>query len=343
MLIVLLILVLIHELGHFLVAKAFDVKVNEFAIGMGPQILKKRGKETLYSIKLFPIGGSVMMEGEQEASDDDRAYNKKPVWQRFLIVTAGAIMNIVLGFIIMLCLVIFFAPGVGTTKIYSFEPKKLADGTVLESMSDKTGLKVGDKILKVDGKKVDVINDIYYILGMNSKETVEVTVLRDGEKLTIENVKFPQVTSQGMTGMISDLKFVGVKKNFFNIFQEAYYNTIGVVKLVYRTVGGLITGKVPVSAVSGPVGTIEVIGEAADAGIEPLLLLVAMITINLGVFNLLPFPALDGGHVVFLIYEAIRRKPVPEAAFGIINFIGFGLLMLFALLITFKDIFVLLK
>lgn len=323
-------LILIHELGHYIFARIFKVGINEFSIGMGPKIFSKKSKKTgiSYSLRLFPIGGYVAMIGEDGDSDDEGALCSKPKWQRGIVLAAGAVMNILLGFILMVSYVIS-APAIGSTTVAGF-----SEG----ALSNESGLMVDDEIISVAGHRVHLLYDLSYAISDYGQTPVDITVLRNGEKLTLEDVKFPVTEEKGVTFGEQDFMVKRVKKNVKNVLYCSYHQSIATLKIVYSSLADLITGRYGIEAVSGPVGMTTAIGEVAHTGVVNLLLFVSLITVNLGIFNLLPLPALDGGRILFLIIEAIRKKPVKPEVEGAINFAGLALLLLFSVFIAVKDV-----
>jgi regulator of sigma E protease len=323
------ILIVIHELGHFVCAKLSGVKVNEFSLGMGPVLLKHKKGDTQYSLRLFPIGGFVSMEGEDKESSDEHSFNNIAVWKRIIIVCAGAFMNILLGFIIV-CIIMASSSNLASTTISKFDNN---------SVSSKSGLQVGDQILRINGQKVNIYTDIIFDLVTQRSGTASVVVNRNHNTVNLESVKFPLV-DDGNGGKVMNidfsLKYEG--KNVISVINHSFYWTIATVKLVWVTLIQLFGGNYTIKDLSGPVGVSAAMGKAASDGVMSLLVLVALITINLGVVNLLPLPALDGGRLVFLIIEAIRRKPVKPEVEGYIHFAGFVALMLLVVVVTFNDV-----
>lgn len=326
-LIVLGLLIFIHEFGHFIVAKFCKITVLEFSLGMGPKLLSKKGKETMYTLRLFPIGGYVKMDGEDEESENKNAFSNKNVYQRMAVVVAGAVMNILLGFVIcfVLCL---------TLKDYST--------TVIEQVitgypAESAGLQAGDKIVKINGSNVLSAADFNLELFLNGDRENTVTVERNGVKNDIK-----------VTPVINDNRYVvgikfGLNETFGQIVKNSFKDTLFMIKMIFTSFKMLFTGTANISDVSGPVGIVNEIGSAAKSGFLSLLNLVALITINLGVFNLLPIPALDGGRLVFLIVEAVTRKRVPPEKEGMVHMIGLIFLLLVMVLVTSNDIFKLVK
>lgn len=326
-------IILIHELGHFLVAKWSGIKVNEFSIGMGPAICKFGKKETKYCIRLIPMGGYVSMEGEDEESTDENAFNRKPVWKRILVVVAGAVMNVLLGLVILASLVMM-KDTIGTKVVAKFN----------EGATSSQELMVGDEILRINGSPIFIDNDIVYELLRDKDGVVDMTVKRDGKRVELKNVTFQmEELEDGQKSLVLDFKVFGEQKTFGNAIKQTFCWTGSVIKLVWTSLIDLITGNFSFNQLSGPVGVATVIGQSARMGLSSYLLIIAFITINIGVFNLLPIPALDGGRLVFLIIEGIRRKPVPAKYEGYVHMAGFALLILIMVLVTYQDILRLLK
>lgn len=317
------ILVGIHEFGHFAAAKLCGVKVLEFSLGMGPAILKKQGKETLYSLRILPIGGFCKLEGEEESSDDPNSFSQKSPLQRFIVLVAGATMNIILGF---LCFVIMFSmiQRVSTPVISSFPET---------SPVYEAGLREGDRITKVNGSKIHIPEELALVLFQYKSGAIDVEYERDGVKNTVSVTPIKQ-DGRYLIGFIYDTENL----TFFSRLKRAFYYSVFMVKMVFSSLKMLITGYVPASQMSGPVGIVKEIGTAAHEGIRSLLYLTGLITINLGVMNLLPLPALDGGHILFVIAEVIRGKKIPPEKEGIIHGIGFILLLALMLFATWNDI-----
>lgn len=323
-------LIFIHELGHFIMAKATGIRVLEFALGMGPKLVKFQKGETLYSIRAFPIGGFCAMEGEDTNSDDPHALNNKPAWARLLVLVAGAFMNILLGFV-LLCLMIGSQPQVATTVVGNVE-----NG----SAAYEAGLRTGDEIRKIDGARTHLYDDIMWeTAGKNGEET-NFTVRRDGEELDIP-IRPRESGGKyvyGFSGSAADNSFGLTVKN-------AYYGTFFYSKLIIESLFDLITGEVKITQLSGPIGIVSEIGSAVQEAVKPggvgllqLLNLAVLLTINLGIFNLLPIPALDGGRILFVLVEIVRRKPLPPEKEGMVHMIGFAALILLSIFIAFMDV-----
>lgn len=328
--IVLGILIMVHELGHFLVAKKAKIKVNEFSLGMGPAIFKKQGKETLYALRLLPIGGYVKMEGEDEESENENSFGKKPVWSRIAVVVAGAMMNLLIGFIITFILVII-SNALPSTTVAQFDEN---------AVSSEYGLKVGDKIVKINDKNINIYTDISTALSRAyNSDTVDMLVKRDGEKVELNDVKFKLYEiAEGLNAIETDFYVSREDKNIGNILKHTFFRTLSYVSVMYETIFDLVTGRAPLKYVSGPVGTSHMIADAVKAGFTTIMSLVSLISINLCVVNLLPLPALDGGRLVFLVIEAVRGKPINQKYEAIVHFAGLIALLLLMVFITFKDI-----
>lgn len=326
------VLVFLHEGGHFLVARLNKITVNEFAIGMGPKILSWISKKSgiRYSLRAFPIGGFVSMAGEDEESEDINAFCNKNVWRRISTVLAGPATNILVGFLGMLILVLLTGPA--TNIVANF----FDDAT-----SDDYGLQINDKIVAVNGVKTHTGNEVFYEIVYQGNEPLDLTVIRNGEKIILENVVFPTDEENGVVLGSCDMGFWGVNeadRSFSMVISHTFWRTYSTAKMVWDSLGDLISGRFGLDAVSGPIGMTELIGSAMAAGWENLLYLFVIISVNLGVMNLLPLPALDGGRLLFLFWEAVTRKPLNKNIESYINAAGILILMAFMLLITFKDI-----
>lgn len=323
---------MIHEFGHFIFAKMLGVRVNEYSIGFGPALFSWQGKETKYSLRLVPFGGYCAMEGESEESTDSRAFCNKKAWRRFLIIIAGALFNILLGF-----LLVFFsllpADRFGTTTVDIFR-----DDPGIEVVSKDYGLREGDTILRVDGRRIYTTYDLSYAFSNVQNGTVSMMVERDGKKVDLDAVKFNTVEEDGISYIQVDFYIVGVKNTPMTLIAQSAKQTLSYARIVWFSLVDLITGKFGISQMSGPVGVTAAIGTAVRTGLDSLLPLLALITINLGIFNLLPIPALDGSRALFILIEMITRRPVPSKYENIIHAVGLILLLLLIALITVKDI-----
>ena len=424
-----------HEFGHFICAKRSGVQVNEFALGMGPKIFSFKKGETRYSLRLFPIGGFCSMEGEDETSDNPRAFTNAKVWKRMIIIVAGAVMNIIVGFVFMLIVTLNQSQFISTT---------VSDFTA-ESYTANSGLEVGDKIVGVGGYSVANSRDLLlgiqllpceevdpesltvykqdccveaknYLIEMRDKKLIDedttlrlysevltpeakrinaaqskdeaysllkgvidryyssarvekpadfsypvievrdkrlrylgdVDVIREGEKQTLEDVQFfTYLADEDKTAVGVDFYLIPKDKNFFTVMEETFTGTVSLAKSVWKSFELLIQGRFSLSDMSGPVGITKAVSDVASKGLETgfgdavlnIVFIMALITVNLGIVNMFPFPALDGGRFVFLIIEAVFRKPIPRKVEYIVNGIGLALLVLLIIVITGNDIF----
>ncbi len=325
-------LVIVHEFGHFITAKRGGVQVNEFWIGMGPTLLKKQHNGTLYCLKLLPFGGACVMEGEDSESDNDHAFGKASLPRRMLIVAAGALMNFLVGFLIVLAVIQPNGPNGGyiVSTLDSVDPASTA--------AAEGGLQAGDEILEVDGYNILLRSDFEMALSRGADTTYEIVVRRDGEKVTLPAVVL-EATIEGEDGRkMIGLTFAEQPDSIGMHIKMAVRTSLNYARLVWVSLGMLVSGQVGVDQLSGPVGVASVMASTASYSIMAFLQLVAFISINLGVMNLLPLPALDGGRLVFLIIEGIRRKPVPAKYEGYIHAAGLMLLLALMVYVTGQDI-----
>ena len=328
------VIIMIHECGHFACAKLFKVKVNEFSLGMGPALFKRKKGDTLYAVRLFPIGGYVAMEGEDDASEDDRAFNKKPVWQKMIIVVVGALMNLILGFILMVLLLTTSTDLIGTNTIKEFYP---------DAVSSQYGLQAGDRFVEIDGHHVWSELDLSFLMSRSQDGVFDFVVERDGEKVTLNDVHFATEQQNGITLIQYDFIIIGEQPGFLNIVKNAFTQSASIVRMVWLSVFDLVTGRYGMSELAGPVGTVDIIADVtaqavSSGSLTNLLTIMAFITINVGVANLLPLPALDGGRFLFLAIEAVRRKPVNPKYEGYVHAAGLALLLLLMVVVTYNDI-----
>ena len=324
--IVFFVLVLVHEFGHFITAKLCGVTVHEFAIGMGPAIFKKEHKGTVYSLRLIPIGGYCAMEGEDEESDDEGSFSRKKPWKRLLILVSGALMNLILGFVLM-CIVMF-SPNSNYVSVPEI-------GSIIEeSAAEEAGLKPRDEIVKINGARVETFTEIQFELSRYKGGSVDVEYLRDGEKNNVSVIPKQDKDGRYIIGFVAKVE----KLDFGGRIYHAWHYSLFYGKAILVSLFDLVTGNVGMEAMSGPVGIVTAIGESAQMGWESLFGLAALITINLGLFNLLPLPALDGGRVLFVLAEIITRKKIPADKEGLVHAIGFALLIGLMLFATWQDI-----
>lgn len=322
------VMIFIHEFGHFFTAKLFGVKVNKFALGMGPALFKFGKGETEYSLRLFPIGGYCAMEGEDGESDDPRAFvNQKP-WKRIIVLAAGATMNILFGLLII-SIIVTQMPLLGTSMVAV--NKDEAPTSVFQDY---------DEIIKVNGRRVYISNDIDYILSLDADGKADFVIDRGGERLELNDVQLELITDDelGISGTARNFALYGNTKTFWRVAKYSVDLTISTMRLVLYSLGSMITGRIPVKQISGPVGVTSAVVKVVPYGWEPILNLVGMISINLGVFNLLPIPALDGCRLLFAFIEMIFRKPISRKAESWIHAAGFAFIIGLTVLIFAKDI-----
>lgn len=427
-------IIFIHEFGHFITAKKSGIKVNEFSLGMGPKIFSFGKGETKYSMRIFPIGGFCAMEGEDEESPEPRAFNNAKVWKRMIVVIAGAVMNIILGFVLMFVVVVqqdsysstevqsFPATsfssctglqsgdvikeingyGISTSMDFNYPIStaelKTVDGSTLEIYKEDCGNNlynmavslVQDKNNKLSDEQVSKVNELLskstnQIVKAKSKEdaysvyenyykeinnacgiknykvekiveketrkryTADILVERNGEEKLLKNVQFFTYTTKDNSDPQVSIDFYvkPIEKTFGSVISQTFKQTISTCKMIYASLGGLLTGKFGLKDMSGPIGIASAVTTVASeslssgfmSAVNSIIYVMMIITVNLGLFNMLPFPALDGGRFVFLIIEAIRGKSVPRKVEAIVNGIGMGLLILLMILITANDIF----
>ena len=320
-------LIIVHEFGHFMAAKAAGVRVLEFWVGMGPAILHHKFGETDFKLCLLPFGGACVMDGEDSEDESPGTLSGAPIGWRALILAAGALMNFLIGFLIVLLLVL---------------PQKEAAIPVIESFADgfpsqgESMLMEGDRIVSIDGFRILLSSDISTGLSRGDDTKYEIVVERDGKKLTLADV--PLEPSEYDGTLRYGLNFEVTELGFVDKIQQAVYKSIDFARLVWISLGDLVTGKVGMDQMSGPVGVTDVLAQTAQSSMQSFFLLVAFISINLGVMNLLPIPALDGGRLLFVLIELVARRPVPRKYEGYIHLGGFAVLMLFMLYVTCQDI-----
>lgn len=336
------VIILLHEFGHFIAAKLCGIYVKEFALGMGPAILKKRGKETLYTLRALPIGGFCSFDGEDggvpdeaEIAPNPREFNRKPIWQRMIVILAGPLMNLILGYIVVI-ISLLTAPAMASTTIAQFYDKSTSDNQLM----------IDDEILNVDGLPIFSMSDVSYKLqsgdrkNENGNLVFDFTVRRNGEKITLRDVEFETKTYEdGSTGIVFDFKVYRLDKTFNNVIIEGFRESCSTARIIIMSLVDIIRGKYGLNDLSGPIGMGTVITEAVKTySFSDIMNIVSLITINVGVFNLLPIPALDGARFVFMLVELIRRKPVKPEVEGMVHFVGFAALMLLVVVVTFNDI-----
>ena len=332
-------LIFIHEFGHYITARIFKVKIEEFSIGMGPRLVSFVSKKTgiRYSIALLPIGGYVSMPGEdgtsEELRDDPDTFDKKPAWQRFIITAAGAFVNITAGFLAMILLTALIT--VGNTTVRGFYS---TESTGYDVTSYDSGLRSGDEVVAIDGKRVYIYDELSYEIMRRGHEPVDVTVIRDGEQITLYDVVFPRAEESGQVFGVMDFAPVIVEKTPLVVLKFSLHKSVLIVRMCFESIVDLISGRYTFAAVSGPVGISSAIGSAAAQGFKSLLYIVVLISINLGFMNLLPIPALDGGRLLTILIEMVTKKRLPQTVEGLINGIGLILLLGLSVVIMIKDV-----
>ncbi|MGB7606565.1 MAG: RIP metalloprotease RseP [Lutisporaceae bacterium] len=316
--IVFTLLVVIHEFGHFIMARLSGVKVEEFAIGMGPKIWGYQAKETLYSVRAFPLGGFCKMLGEDESNQDPRAFNNKPILKRIAIIAFGPIMNLILALLIF-------------SLVFANVP--IISGVSENSPASKAGIVAGDKIVDINGTTITEWEQMRTIINESKGKEIALTFQRNGET---KQVRLIPISSEGQEGAIIGVSSSIAYKGFS--ISQGFKDTSNITSEMIKFLGQLFTGKASMQYVEGPVKIVKRLGEAAKVGTALVLQFAGFLSLNLCIINLLPFPALDGGRLVFLIIEAIRRKPVDPQKEGLVHFIGFVLLMMLSVFIIYKDI-----
>ena len=330
-------IVFIHEFGHFMMAKLTGVYVYEFAIGMGPKLWSKKGKETEYTLRAIPIGGFCMMAGEDLEDDDlkkvpknKRLQSKKP-WQRFLIMFFGAGNNFIFAILLLFLIGLIWGGS-------SMEP--VVTSVLKNSAAANSGIEEGDRILEINGHSISTTDDIsLYLAVADPEEASDIKVEKENDSVKTYSVQPKKKKIDGQTtyqygiGMSQE-----VEHGFLSAIQFTYKKTISIFKQMAVTVGYLFTGGISISQLSGPVGIFSIVGDQSSAGIMNIIYLVAFLSINVGFINLLPLPAFDGGHILFIIIEKIKGSPVNPETENKIHTIGLFLLMLLMVVITFSDI-----
>ncbi len=323
-------LIFIHELGHYITARIFNVAITEFSIGMGPKLISKTSKKTniTYSLRALPIGGFVSMVGEDEESENENAFCKKPIWQRMIVCAAGSVSNILLGFLVMFILVIS-TPQIGTVQVSSF-PEGATSSALIE---------VNDIIKEVDGHNVHTLGELNYFINRYGREPVNITVERAGEEIILESVVFPTTVQSGHVFGLRDFSVYEAQKNFVTIVKNGFFQATLTIRTVVDSIFDLITGTYGVEDLSGPVGVVNVISSSAKNDAYQLWSIFVLLAMNLGIMNLLPIPALDGGRMLMLLIEAVIKRPVNKNVEGYINLVGMILLFGLMIFITVKDVF----
>lgn len=316
-------LVFFHELGHFGVAKFVGIRVHEFAIGMGPKLVQHKRNGTVYALRVFPIGGFVRMEGEDESSAAADSFSQKSVRARISVIFAGPLMNFILGFFCFF--LIFFSLGVPGTHI---------GGMIPDSPAEEAGLQTGDKVVEIDGEAIGSWEKLVEAVAASQGKPVEIVINRQGEtqRLTVT----PQHDDQSGRFLIGIIP--GSEKSFTGALRNSYEQSKFIFTEIFSFLRQLIRGQADTADVAGPVGIISLVGQASRSGWMDVVGLAGLISINLGIMNLLPIPALDGSRIIFLLIEGLRGRPVDPEKEAMVHMIGITLLMLLMVVITYKDI-----
>lgn len=334
------IIILVHEFGHFIWAKKFGVFVHEFAIGMGPKIFSRTKGETVYSIRAIPVGGFCALAGEDGEETDEkgkkipkkRKFFAKPIWQRFLILFFGAGNNFILAFILLFLIAI-----IGGAPVMDPIIAGVTEGYPME----QAGIEAGDKILAVNGHKTKTIDDVQLYITLNGEGKKIDLKIEDSEgKVKDYTIKPKKVKEDGQTNYYYGVEFEAeVERGFFVSIKYSFVKMGAILRQMVVVLGSLFTGGLSINNLSGPVGIYSVVGEAKTYGILTMMQLTALLSVNVGFLNLIPFPAFDGGRIFLLLIEKIRRKPLKAETENLINTVGFILIMILALYVTGHDIF----
>jgi regulator of sigma E protease len=301
---------------------------------MGPKLVSKVSPKTgiAYSLRAFPIGGFVSMEGEDDESADENAFRNKPVWQRIVITAAGAAMNLIVGILVM-GILLAATGGLASNVIHNF----VYDDKGV-SYAESSGLLTDDRIVAVNGVSVHIGDEAVYQMMHRGTEPLTLTVIRNGEKVVLDNVILGTEEEIGTRFGVVDFQVYAEQKTPGNVIKHAFFRSVNTVRMIWEGLFDLITGRYGMEAVSGPVGVTKALGEAAEQGAPDLIYLAVVISMNLGVMNLLPLPALDGGRLVFQLVELIRRRPVKAEVEGFVHFAGLVLLMILMVVVAVKDV-----
>lgn len=337
------VIVVVHEFGHFIVARKCGIFVEEFAIGMGPKLFTFKPGETLYSIRLIPLGGFCKMLGEDTDSKEERAFNSKKVSSRCAVILAGAAMNFVLAFFTIIFISSF-------SSILTLKISKVSEN----SPAQKAGIEIGDQIIKVNGKKIGLFEDLPLALSESVGRELSFSIKKSSGEIVQKQITPMKSGDYYILGIQGSEKLgffaksvAGLERaGFGETINNAYHTMFFYVKIVTQGVTKLLTLNVKKEEMSGPIGIVSMIGTTYDetigygvfATVITMLRFMALLSVNIGMFNLLPFPALDGGRFIFLIIEGVRGKPIPPEREGMVHLVGFALLMILAVFIAYNDI-----
>lgn len=341
---VFLLIIMVHELGHFAAAKACGIYVKQFAFGMGPALFRKQGKETEYVVRAFPVGGYCAFETDIEdfneetgeiAEPNPRAFNRKPVWQRMIVLVCGPLMNLILGFIVVV-ISLCTSEAIASTTVSEFREQSVSSSQLM----------VNDEILNIEGLPIYSASDITYKMQSSDRKNeagnlvFDITVRRNGETVLLKDVEFMTTNRQdGSSGVYFDFLVYRLEKNFENVVSMGFRESSSKARIILLTIVDIVKGKYGLNDFSGPIGVGSVITEAVKTyTFSDFMSVMAFLSINVGVFNLLPIPGLDGARLIFLIIELIRRKPVKPQVEGVIHFVGMAILLLFIIVLSFNDV-----
>ncbi len=331
------VLVTTHELGHFLIAKANGIRVLEFFVGMGPVLWKKKKGETTYSIRLLPIGGACVFEGEdvhdQDSEFDERSFPNANVWARIAVLFAGPFFNFITAMIIAIIVV--------ANSTWAFP---VVSGLTEDSAAAEAGLQEGDTIISVDGERIHLSSEVTLISQFSTGGPMKIVYERDGEQHVTELIpRYDEEAGRYFMGI-----YIGKyeRVSAAQVIPYAFYDVLYYFKATYRSLALLVQGRLSLGDVSGPVGMVKIVDDTYEAvspyGLSSVVLtmleLVILLSVNLGVMNLLPFPALDGGRLIFQFIEVVRGKPVPREKEGMVHLVGMVILLAFMVVVVFSDI-----
>ncbi len=325
-LLVLSIFVTVHELGHFLVGRLLKFRITGFSVGMGPILFSREKNGTLFAIRAFPIGGMCQFYGEDGETGSGNGFNDHPVWKRFLVVLAGPAMNLLLALIL----------SIATLSVYGNYMPQISE-IMADTPAASSTLRASDIVTAVDGKRVSFYTDVFDMITDCRDDSIRLTVQRDGstEEVTVNEIYNEEKGSNFLGVSIAPVK---VRYTFLKSVTGAFSYVGSVIRQTFAFFGTLLSGKAQSGDVAGPIGTIAYISEAVRYGFEMILQLSILINISLGIMNLLPIPALDGGRILFYIVEVISGKPIDRNKEGLIHLIGFILLIGLILFLTYNDI-----
>lgn len=320
-------MVVMHELGHFCAGRVLGFGIDEFSIGFGPALLKKEKNGTVYALRLIPLGGACMFHGEDEEAEDERSFMAQSVWKRAIVIAAGPLVNILSA--VLIAVIILMSYGEYMPRVYEF------DDTV--SIAQEAGVEIGDIIYGVNGKRLDYANEVVDRITSSDGESLTLNIIRDGERMDI-TMHDVYNEEDGYTRIGIIMNFDRMKYGLFEAVGRSFNYVWQMIKEIAAFLGSLFQGNVSSGDVSGVVGAVSVVSEAVKISFETVLRIVMLLSMNLGLMNLLPIPALDGGRLVFIIIEAVRGKPAKQSVEGVIHFVGLILLLALMVIVTVSDV-----